>query len=279
MAAAQPLQTRATAWTPAAVRVALNVTLDGCIVPSSAEGVRVDTAHCCALDGLADDEVCASIRERLCGAGGAQPPAELWEPRTADSPDAQHTFGLRDEAMRELERSPPEGVLELQSRLALLYSDHVVCHPPLLNSSGATVCGRFVANAAVHGDTFQWHLDADPSSLPPSEWTAAHGSYTNRERGKPLFVSCILYLDADWPDDFEAETHFLDRQTSTGFFVRPKCGRVVMMDSDLTHRLSPPSSRAGRPRFSLVWKVRLHVACSSFGVTDASGAAAAAAAQ
>ena len=256
--AAAPVQTHATTWTPASVRVALNLTLDGCIVPSAAEGgVRVDTAHVAVLDGLADDEVCASIRERLCSGGGAQPPAELWERRTADSPYAPRTFGLTDDAMRELERSPPAGVVELQSRLALLYgAECVVCHQPVLGRGGGAVCERFVANAAVHGDVFRWHLDADPSSLPPSEWTATHGTYTNRERGRPLFVSAILYLDEVWPDDFEAETHFLDRQTGAGFFVRPKCGRVVLMDQDVMHRLSPPSKAAGRPRYSLVWKVR-----------------------
>ena len=262
MHAASPVQTHATAWTPASVRVALNLTLDGCFVPSAAEGgVRVDTAHVAVLDGLADAAVCASIRERLCGTG-AQPPVELWERRTADSPDAPRTFGLKDEAMAELQRTPPAGVVELQSRLTLLYgAECAVCHQPDLGRGGAAVCERFVANAAVFGDAFRWHVDADPSSLPPSEWTAAVGTYTNRERGLPLFVSAILYLDEEWPDDYEAETQFLDRQTGAGFFVRPKMGRVVLMDQDVMHRLSPPSSAAGRPRYSLVWKVRRHKAC------------------
>ena len=257
--AAEPVKTHATAWAPAAVRVALNATLDGCLVPSAAEGgLRVDCAHVCVLDGLAGAGVCDSIRARLlCSGGGAAPPVGTWERRTADSPDAQRTFGLTHAAMRELERSPPAGVVELQSRLSLLYgADHVVCHQPLLDGDGDAVCERFVANAAVCGDEFSWHLDADPSAFPPCEWTAAHGTYTNRERGKPLFVSVILYLDEEWPDEFGAETHFLDRQTGLGFFVRPKCGRVVVMDQDVLHRLSPPSRQAGRPRYSLVWKVR-----------------------
>ena len=262
MAAAEPVRTHATAWTPAALRVVLNATLDGCLVPSPAEGgMRVDCAHVCVLDGLADASVCDSIRQRLCSGGGAEPPASMWERRTADSPDAQRTFGLTGAAMGELECSPPAGVLELQSRLALLYgTDHIVCHQPQLGRGGDAVCERFVANAAVCGDEYSWHFDADPSSFPPSEWTVAHGSYTNRERGKPLFVSVILYLDEAWPDEFGAETHFLDRQTSLGFFVRPKCGRVVVMDQDVLHRLSPPSTKAGRPRYSLVWKVRLRAA-------------------
>ena len=52
-------------------------------------------------------------------------------------------------------------------------------------------CDVFVANAAVHGDGFRWHVDADPSSFPTRcPWTDAHGEYVNgmdtgrRETGK-----------------------------------------------------------------------------------------------
>ena len=38
----------------------------------------------------------------------------------------------------------------------------------------------FVANAAVPGDRFQWHVDADPSEFVDSEWTREHGRYFNR---------------------------------------------------------------------------------------------------
>ena len=31
--------------------------------------------------------------------------------------------------------------------------------------------------------------------------------------------------------------------------------RAVLLDQDVLHRLSPPSRAAGRPRFSLVWKL------------------------
>ena len=38
--------------------------------------------------------------------------------------------------------------------------------------------------------------------------------------------------------------------------VRPKSGRAVLMDQDILHRVSAPSSAAGgRPRYSLVWKL------------------------
>ena len=39
-----------------------------------------------------------------------------------------------------------------------------------------------LANAAVPGDAFQWHVDADPSDLMESAWTQEHGRYFNRVR-------------------------------------------------------------------------------------------------
>ncbi|GAX85444.1 hypothetical protein CEUSTIGMA_g12860.t1 [Chlamydomonas eustigma] len=113
----------------------------------------------------------------------------------------------------------------------------------------------FVANAAVFGDQFQWHVDADPSDLAPSAWTEHHGHYFNREPGKPLLFSLLLYLDASWPRHHDAETLFLDTSTDTGVLVRPKPGRAVLMDQDILHRLSAPSLAAGRPRYSLVFKL------------------------
>ena len=41
-----------------------------------------------------------------------------------------------------------------------------------------------------------------------------------------------------------------------GAYVRPAPGRLVLMDQDVRHRVSPPSVAAGgRARFSLVWKL------------------------
>ncbi|KAG1663704.1 hypothetical protein FOA52_013272 [Chlamydomonas sp. UWO 241] len=113
----------------------------------------------------------------------------------------------------------------------------------------------YVANAAVHGDRFQWHVDADPSDMPESAWTSTHGMYCNREPGKPLLFSLLLYLDAKWPLDHDAETLFLDSSTDTGLMVRPRPRRVVLLDQDVLHRLSVPSAKAGRPRYSLVLKL------------------------
>lgn len=57
----------------------------------------------------------------------------------------------------------------------------------------------------------------------------------------PLFATLLVYLDADWRREWDAETLFLDAPTDTGVFVRPRGGRAIMMDQDVTHRISTPS--------------------------------------
>jgi len=53
---------------------------------------------------------------------------------------------------------------------------------PQLSSVGAD-CHCFVANAAMHGDSYVWHVDADPSDFAPhTPWTREHGVYPNRVR-------------------------------------------------------------------------------------------------
>jgi hypothetical protein len=55
------------------------------------------------------------------------------------------------------------------------------------DEGGAGVdCNQFVANAAVHGDSFTWHVDADPWDLPESSWTKQHGHYFNRVGAGPV---------------------------------------------------------------------------------------------
>jgi hypothetical protein len=64
-------------------------------------------------------------------------------------------------------------------------------------------CDVFVANAAVHGDGFRWHVDADPSSFPADcPWTDVYDDYVNGEPNKPLFVSALVYLNDTWPDQW-----------------------------------------------------------------------------
>ena len=142
-------------------------------------------------------------------------------------------------------------------------------------------CCSLLANAAVAGDSFSWHVDAgegpscltllcipalarmrallhrlygshplhggcsciqpqvqypaspaarvcaDPSGFPDSPWRERHGDYCNREPGQPYFVSLLLYLNAAWPREWDAETLFLDGQTDVGLVVRP-CRYVAL---------------------------------------------------
>ncbi|KAL4855298.1 hypothetical protein ACK3TF_004052 [Chlorella vulgaris] len=124
---------------------------------------------------------------------------------------------------------------------------------------GPVDCSCFVANAAVAGDSFSYHVDADPTSFPDgSPWNAAYGDYFNGEPGKPLLVSLLLYLNPEWRREWGAETLLLDGQTDGGMFVAPRPCRAVLLDQDILHRVSAPSAAAGnRPRFSLVWKLAL----------------------
>ena len=48
--------------------------------------------------------------------------------------------------------------------------------------------------------------------------------------GKPLFVSALVYLNASWPMESDAETLAMDEETDTGVLIRPRPGRVVLMD-------------------------------------------------
>ena len=58
-------------------------------------------------------------------------------------------------------------------------------------------CDKFVANAAVYGDCFQWHVDADPWTFDEaSEWAQQHGIYFNGVRQPPLlfaFLNALLH--------------------------------------------------------------------------------------
>lgn len=67
----------------------------------------------------------------------------------------------------------------------------------------------------------------------------------------------LVYLNSSWPLECGAETLFLDTASDTGVAVRPRPGRVVLMDQDVMHRVNAASPTAPRPRYSLVWKLAL----------------------
>jgi probable phosphoglycerate mutase len=73
--------------------------------------------------------------------------------------------------------------------------------------------------------------------------------------GKPRLVSVLVYLNSSWPLNFGAETLFLDSASDTGIAVRPRPGRLIIMDQDIMHRVNAASPAATHPRYSLVWKL------------------------
>ena len=242
---------------------------------ASREGVVV-------LDGLVSNTIRSELLGVLLGEDSAEttdgarsggrtraadaPPSGRWERTTVDGEGLPRTWGLRPALLRRLESHPPACVLEVQSRLARLYPEYHIgrlCPSAVqpsgvaggLTDEGSYCCTAFVANAAVYGNHFQWHVDADPASLPPSRWLAAHGDYANGTAGKPLLVSLLVYLDAHWQREWDAETLFLNDDRGVGLLVQPRPARAVLMHADVLHRVSTPSLGARRPRYSLVWKL------------------------
>ncbi|KAG5187251.1 hypothetical protein JKP88DRAFT_348002 [Tribonema minus] len=343
-----------------AVSATMQLELDGAVV-SDARGSRWDCSAMVVLDGFLDEPLRQALKDLITEAGwdGSAPPPSAWArklvdleglPASAPPPSARArklvdleglpaSWGLKHEAMDELLLPHHPAIVEVQSRLCKLYPDALISRMPAAVLGEETAA--LVANAPVYGDAFQWHIDADPATVPPSApvcgdgdafqlhisadaapaaappspwrdafgayanrapasravavtlrsayaiparppWRDTFGSYANRAPGKPRFVTLLLYLDAAWPADWDAETLFLDCATSTGVFVRPQPGRAILMDQDITHRdvatlnrppgaackrtvsietalrVSTPSQTAQRPRYSLVWKLVFH---------------------
>ena len=176
---------------------------------------------------------------------------------TEDIEITKPCWGLNDDAIVDLCYNKHEAIQDFEGRLAELFPQfHVGRLPEAV--LGATV-SPLTANAPTYGDTFSYHIDADPLQAPPSPWTDVFGRYPNRAAGKPRFMSCLVYLNDQWDDTFGAPTRFLDPPTQETFDINPKPGRVCIMDQDCSHTVTPPTKAAGsRPRYSLVWKLILH---------------------
>eukprot|EP00210_Caulerpa_lentillifera_P001733 g1664.t1 len=262
-----PLTTKDTEWNPADVKVTLNICTEACIVPSDEHSARLSLAHVIVLDEFLNQslqqELLETITEKNWTESASSPPGSNWSRETCDQAGLPASWGLQDTVLKQLLSNPSAAMIELQSRLCKLYPEFSIFHMPSEfiqtneRSEGVVYdCDKFVANAAVYGDSFQWHVDADPWTFPESSnWVQQFGHYFNGEPKKPLFVSLIVYLNSNWERDWDGETLFLDSHTETGIFIRPKMGRVVLMEQDVLHRLSCPSRNAKRPRYSLVWKL------------------------
>lgn len=119
-----------------------------------------------------------------------------------------------------------------------------------------------VANAPMHGDAFDFHIDGDPFVAQASPWTDLHGNFPNRAPcPKPRLVSALVYLSEGWDSErWGAWTLFRDPPSGALVRVGARPGRVVLLDQDLEHSVSAPSARAGagRARLSLALKLCLH---------------------
>jgi hypothetical protein len=264
----RPLATHATAWEPAQLRVPLLAELNAWDADAFGDGEPAALPGTVAvLDGLVDDQLRAALLEELTSPSfdehrDTAPPGEQWERETRDVEGASPTWGLTEAALLRLQGpTSPACVIELQSRLCKIWP--ALAHMPgdAMEPAGAApgaAVAPLVANAAAHGDAFGWHRDAQPAALSlDSPWAERFGRYRNGAPGKPRLFSLVLYLNRDWPERADAETLFLDARSGAGLLVRPRAGRAVVMSQDVLHRLSAPSARCGRLRFSLVWKLAL----------------------
>jgi len=262
-------------WDPKTCTCTLNLELDGAMVytrglTQKEEGVRWDTGRIVVIDDFFGEDERKGIMNLLAPEDWDHkkgPPTDKWERVLSDKPGLTQSMGLSGHALEELCESKDRALLEIQTRLSRLYPEYIISRMPAALFGGEVA--PIVANAPMSGESFSWHKDADPATVPPSPWRDRFGSYYNREPCKPLMATALLYLDEAWPNEWDAETLFLDDRTGTGVFVRPRAGRLVMMDQDVTHRVSAPSPLADRPRYSFVFKLCMHAKDSTASPTIA----------
>jgi len=238
----------------------------------------MDTSTILVFDDLVNEDLRKRLNEVVLG-----PNAENWDDVqngpdpsrwirgglldvTTDTDDAAvddekqtSCWGLRDEVVDELCYKHHDAIEEFETILSQkVFPQFIVSRLPEA-VFGACV-SPLTANAPTYGDSFNFHIDGDPYLTPPSPWTDVYGRYPNRLKGKPRFMSCLVYLNDDWnADTWGAPTRFLDHPTNLFYDVHPKPGRCVIMDQDLSHTVVAPNPAAGkRPRYSMVWKLILH---------------------
>lgn len=178
-------------------------------------------------------------------------------------------WGLTSEAIEDICFNDHPSIAEFESILSQLFSDFTVSRLP--EAVFGDCISPLTANAPTHGDSFDYHIDADPLQVPPSPWADVFGRYPNRSQSKPRFVSCLLYLNDEWKSEWGAPTRFLDPPTQEEVDIMPKPGRCVIMDQDISHTVVAPNAEAGkRPRYSLVWKLILHPKSANQNMADLS---------
>ena len=126
-------------------------------------------------------------------------------PGRSATPRAPTSWGLTETALEEIAESAP--VRAFLARVGALYPEYHVRTMPAdalepdgipgamsaARDGGESRVAVAVANAAVHGDDFKWHLDMDPADLDPaSPFAERYGVYVNRAKARPLFVSALV---------------------------------------------------------------------------------------
>ncbi|KAL7468664.1 hypothetical protein ACHAXS_008900 [Conticribra weissflogii] len=267
---------------------ALSIKLDGAMIEDvDCPGNRLfDTSSIIVFDNLLDE----SLRKRLLNIVKGYPESseiEEWND-TKNGPDpsrwtrgglvdvidegfemkAPSCWGLSDEAVNDICFGRHPAILEFESTLTKLFPGFIVSRLP--EAVFGECVSPLTANAPTYGDSFSYHIDADPLQVPASPWSDVFGVYPNRSRGKPRFVSCLLYLNDEWDGDkWGAPTEFLDPPTDKTYRVLPRPRRCVIMDQDVSHKVVAPNVEAGmRPRYSLVWKLVLHPRKAGQDMTD-----------
>ncbi|EJK65866.1 hypothetical protein THAOC_13236 [Thalassiosira oceanica] len=248
------------------------VELDGAMIETvdCLGKTHFDTSSLIVFDDLVNDD----LRRRLLNVVNGED-KEIWDDTQGPRParwvrgglfdvandDANQSsaacYGLSEHAIMDICYNEHPAITEFESKLSALFPCFEVTRLP--ESVLGPQISPVTANAPTHGDDFDFHIDCDPLQVPPSPWADVFGRYPNRSRGRPRFVSCLVYLNDEWNEAFGAPTRFLDPLTQEVYDVTPKPGRVLVMDQDLSHTVVAPTQAAGRrPRYSLVWKLILH---------------------
>ncbi|PNH08092.1 hypothetical protein TSOC_005387 [Tetrabaena socialis] len=174
------------------VRVVLTAAMDAGEVASIHGHYRPDAGHLVVLDGLLTEGEREELLAWLTAPGhdhAGPPPEDKWEMACVDREGDRATWGLQPQLLAALRDAPPPPVLALQTRLAALYPEYDICHMPADQISesggggggdseeeGAADLSSFVGNAVMAGDSCAWHVDADPSTIPPySPWVHNFG--------------------------------------------------------------------------------------------------------
>ena len=241
------------------------------------EHLSMDTSEIIIFDNILGSDLRKELREVVLGIKTSRknqwndialgPDPSRWERGGLDDvlvedneeeSDGGACWGLRGEAVEDICLNKHVPIQKFECLLAKMFPDYNVCKLP--EAVFGPAVSSITANAATSVDTFHWHIDADPALVPPSPWADCYGRFPNRTRGKPRFISCLLYINETWDvEAFGGGTKFLDPPTGKELTIDPIPGRILMMDQDITHTVIAPSNCAGKsPRYSLVWKLILH---------------------